>query len=831
MGVLIRKCTDEEIKSELIAFFKRKTLIPIVGAGFSCGVQSMTGQIPSGSEFKKHMLEVLKSNNLFNQSDLEKLNSLSFSDLCDHYEDDELVSPSTRRDYLKLNFSKTSFDDGDMRKRFFEIDWPYIYSLNIDDAIESSSDYNHVILPNREVQEEVFLEEKCLIKLHGDINELLTYTDGKKIFTSKEYAMSLEKNAHLLSKLRDDYANQNVLFIGCSLDDEVDIKTLSELPINYENKDRIRKTIVFIKGEPSVLRTSKFRTYGITDVVCFDDYDYMYKLLKEAWDESQQIDDTEIDRYEEIEEVNLTSRQTKENYKYFFWGKNLQDSKSLALTYPYFYISREVTKKIMFNFVKNTIHLIEGSRITGKSYVLAELYREIRDRRVYLFSGKSRLSDAAFQKLLTYRDSLILFDTGVLSRTQLELVLSSSQKARQNRSNYVICLNKNDNDTNGFINLKQELGVIKKTDYISYELSKKFTSAERGALNEKLPYLTLLPYNKDHSILDHLILNENELSKQGRFKRHKISVRRTSQLVLLLLLATREKIYSRDIIKFYLEKEIVEALNKYDPLIEKVESDNYEKDSKDLSSFKYVINSKYWLRRELGNFGANKDNYQMIADAYKYIITKINLDYVPSSRYPNSKRYKEFIMFDVMNDIFLQQDGGIINLIKYIYEQLQEILAGDFNFLHQYAKCLYNFCSISKNSRDSIIENYSRALDLATVSKSMIEQRYDETKSERLLISLAHVQLTIASIRCALCSLNGYTSEKDVEETIVVVLGALKLPYNNWSKQNPSQSAKIKKFVNELHIKLSKKELSINKIYIRDAEELINLVRDHSAEV
>ena len=46
----------------------------------------------------------------------------------------------------------------DYRKQFLDIDWPYIYSLNIDDAIENSSVYSKVILPNREFRSELLNE-------------------------------------------------------------------------------------------------------------------------------------------------------------------------------------------------------------------------------------------------------------------------------------------------------------------------------------------------------------------------------------------------------------------------------------------------------------------------------------------------------------------------------------------------------------------------------------------------------------------------------------------------------------------------------------------------
>ena len=47
----------EEIKNEIMSFFKNKSIIPIVGAGLTCGIKSKNGQVPSGQLYKEHMIE------------------------------------------------------------------------------------------------------------------------------------------------------------------------------------------------------------------------------------------------------------------------------------------------------------------------------------------------------------------------------------------------------------------------------------------------------------------------------------------------------------------------------------------------------------------------------------------------------------------------------------------------------------------------------------------------------------------------------------------------------------------------------------------------------
>ena len=46
----------------------------------------------------------------------------------------KVISKEEQRKYLRNNFTKVKLNGE--KKKFLEIDWPYIYTLNADDAIE-----------------------------------------------------------------------------------------------------------------------------------------------------------------------------------------------------------------------------------------------------------------------------------------------------------------------------------------------------------------------------------------------------------------------------------------------------------------------------------------------------------------------------------------------------------------------------------------------------------------------------------------------------------------------------------------------------------------------
>lgn len=77
--------------------------------------------------------------------------------------------------------------------------------MNADDAIENNSRYTTVVYSNRKLRNEIFATDKCTIKLHGDINDILIYEDSKcEVFDLPQYVQSLNDNRILLDKLKHD---------------------------------------------------------------------------------------------------------------------------------------------------------------------------------------------------------------------------------------------------------------------------------------------------------------------------------------------------------------------------------------------------------------------------------------------------------------------------------------------------------------------------------------------------------------------------------------------------------------------------------------------------
>ena len=558
------------------------------------------------------------------------------------------------------------------------------------------------------------------------------------------------------------------------MEDEIDLKTLSDIPVSANNAVTTRKYI-FVKGMPSRLKQAQLKPYGITDVVYFDDYKEMFDVLYDIWNESQKISNSELDLYQNIPIISLRQNDEK-NARYFYHCKNLNDLKKNTVTIPYFFIERKTREKILANIETHKIHIIYGTRVSGKSYLLIDLYKSIKDRKTMFFDGRLRINDNAFKQILATKNAVVIFDTGALSARQIDALLLSANNIHRNSTDIVLALNNSDNDVTGLIKLRIKEFSLDKNMIIDYDISNRLNSEENRQINDRLPYASLPPFKEHLSIIDNLIEAGNIMNISGKFEHIPIdSDISYKDLALLITLATKKKVYSLDIIKFGLEQEIGKAVSKYNPYIDIMPSNIIEKDSADMSSIKYIVNAHYWLCRALGEFATNKNNYDKIINAYKYIIERLKAN-AGSAQYKQYRACREFILFDTINKIFLNEKGGQMPLIVCLYREMHSFFANDAQFLHQNAKCYFRYSFYPKNQEK---ERYlNEALTMSKISAEMFENQYNERKNEKVLISQAHVHYTIASILSTICKQHKYQYIDEIRDAIEAIHIALCSPYN-----------------------------------------------------
>lgn len=346
-GIAVNIVPFSIIRSDLVGSIRRNMLIPIIGSGFTRNCNAFDGKVPSGSDYKAHMLERIGACDGVSVQDMEELRTHSFSDISSVYHG--LIQKEEQLSFLRKHFSHVSIEE--RKKNFLSIAWPYIYTLNIDDGIERNSEYKQIIYANRKTRKNIFDEEKCLIKLHGDITEMLSYEDSvSEIFDQRQYVRSLRENDALLSRLSNDLQYQNVIFVGCSLDDEIDILDASRKPLEI-GCARYFCTV----SRPSVIQQTKLANYGISHCIIFDSYDDIYELLYDVAEEANQIGYSEIDRFL-ISNIERLQPNFDINKAYLFFGKSLID-RNKGCVLPHFFISRDITSEIVNNIPQCPLQL------------------------------------------------------------------------------------------------------------------------------------------------------------------------------------------------------------------------------------------------------------------------------------------------------------------------------------------------------------------------------------------------------------------------------------------------------------------------------------------
>ncbi len=758
-----------DIKDNIISHFKNQTFVPIIGSGFSCGCKSKKGNVPSGSEYRKYMIDEINKSCNISDDEKESVSKMTFSQVADIY--NELVDLQTRINYLKDNFSRVVLEH--YKKVFLTIEWPYIYTLNLDDAIENNSNYDYVILPDKEMYEDIIDEEKCIIKIHGDVKYLTTYKEDNCVLTQKQYVNSIKKNKFILDRLRHDSSFLNIAYIGCSLDDEIDIKSI--IDDTYANT--ITARYYFGIKEPSNLDKIKLKNFGITHFVIFDSYESIYKCIYNAWQESTKLSKDDLELYK-IKSSCKLNPDYKENKEYLLFGKSLKSGNELK--FPYYFVERNISNTIIKRYNDHPIQIIIGKGCSGKTYVLSEIASKVKDKNVYLFESKNRLSVIAFEKLIAKQNCLLIFDSKSLDRNQMEQIIDSRYELVKKNTHVIIAADNTDQDLNRLLILKQIQHQISSGEIPTIKLSNKFSKEECSTINPLLATINLGIMDKSKTIVDNIINIGNTRRERNKFENYSIKTDSIEYVASLIMLAIENKIYSQRAVQFDLEKEFELQVKCAAPLISKEVVWNFEKSPKDNSPKKYVVDAEYWLRWKLKDFAQDESNEQLIAESFKYIVTVLlAINEKPSIEYSDNSSYKDYVLFDNINKIFSKKQNGANRLIRKIYESLNPLLSADPNFKHQYAKC-YIQSSKTAISYEERINFLYEAKQNIVEALEIFETRYKNNLNNKLKISIAHAKYTLAVVLCHMCKTEEYKNADLNNECIRTLFEAMLSEYNSF---------------------------------------------------
>lgn len=211
---------DKKTRDMISQLINDKKLFPVFGSGFTAKCKAKNGVVPSGKDMITYMIEFLSK---AYDKPAESFQGRNFPDLCTLYSQKSTIDE--KFDYFSSNFTEVIIEEE--KKRFLSLFTQYVYTLNIDDGIEHNCSQFNVLLPNTEIFDKYIEKYTTVFKLHGDVSFYLKNIENESIiFNKKEYIESIKKNGKMLAKLKEDFADKNIIYIGCSLDDEPDLLSI-----------------------------------------------------------------------------------------------------------------------------------------------------------------------------------------------------------------------------------------------------------------------------------------------------------------------------------------------------------------------------------------------------------------------------------------------------------------------------------------------------------------------------------------------------------------------------------------------------------------------------
>lgn len=778
------KISDELTREIFVGAFKERNLVPILGSGFTVGMPARgKNTVPDGRQLKQYMInQIIKKQAGINKNELEKE---TFSSIAELFEMDYAnIKETGVSDYFYEHFTGVKIDKINQLRFLDEIDWQYIYTLNIDTGIENSNREKwEVFFPNRDFDErKSFGGKKKLYKIHGDANSFIkTLNYNEMILTESQYICSLDKNQKFHDMLSADCENKNILYLGCSLDDEIDIKysVLSDQNRNFKEKETYR---IYVTAEPmTLLKRAKLDSFYISHYIqlqSIDDYELFYEFLVQCFQKSLEEASSNIEHFV-YQSPKKLSRDLEQNIKY------LADIKKNTKELPYYYFECEMLNTLKFSNEK--INVIIGRRFVGKTMLAYNILEHYQSYQRYFIMEQESIDGQAIQELMELKRSLIVFDSDSIDDRSFTEICNSFKADNRN----LVCVFVNSYDD--VLNLISYFGEdINKP--IDHYLIGKMSKADIQKINYGLDKVGISWFDEEQNILDNTLRIAN-LYGQNMISDYLIV--NNDELEIIIWILAQNKMYYEEICSLGLGKTYRKIVEKFSPFlqIEKCKRSEIRKHS----TIKIVGNGKLGLLQILNNYAYPQDNeignvvakqrHKNICDSIYHILYSFNKI--------DNEVVKKFIMFDTLNDIFSRKYSqksidfavskgekgknsyGAAGLIQAIYNDnhIQQLKAADPNYWLQRAKSVYIMYR-HKHDISRLYQGIKWAIKAEQDSEIKVKQG---VKQYYRTMSNAVIQIAIMYGRVAY--LNAYKKVSDNNK-------AVEYYYKGLSDSNNSAAAK-----------------------------------------
>ena len=713
--------------------------IPFIGTGFTRGERASKKTVPSGLEWMEIMARQISDSTVDPEcrptdAELQKYN---FQELSDIYFGDNIIPLDEIKSSLSAYFSGVRINNP-AKKSFLNIGWPYLYTLNIDDGIEKEINAIKVLPFEQFARNE---GRPYIYKIHGDVDTALkaaSRDDLKLVFGSGDYIKSLKRNVFMIEKLTNDLLESNLIFIGCSLTDELDI-LYALADIDGDKLSARTRRVYVTSSEPTDYTTNKkLRDYGITDILVCDYENFYLKYVELTRAEKSTKDYDSQYLFKNLPTIQLG---VKEFLTYFLQVRRVEGNVA-AVTVP-----RTIEPKLINAISVQPVTVLCGSRFSGRTTVLHRVLDKYSTKRSFFIGSEVALSDSSLNDILAYRNSFIVFDVGALTNDQIRQVTYKREDLTDRNSTVLVAISSI--DVNATYLLQDEISL--------FRISDRFDKEENGELNKVFDAIGIAKPDPRARLLDLIydVANSAVARKEvgtdiplrdqivQRISRAMAPDISTFEFSLLYILAARQKIYSlnyRAIIKAGGYSETTDDLvhtfaSQWQPFAEITHTDRLTGAAVS-SNFALISNSQAWMhfaiRHIVNNIGVEISSTKIVE-----LVTILKI---------KDASYYELIMFDVLNAVFSgDSKEGVSSrkLIGAIYQKLAPLQGGEPNYWLQRAKSIYHGHTLN-SAQDVLI-----AIEYA--GKAISENENKVSINSRL---------TRANLYGLLCKIDGYRIEE-----------------------------------------------------------------------
>ncbi|MBO0419685.1 SIR2 family protein [Vagococcus fluvialis] len=782
MRVLSFNNDVEVLKQEFKNFYKQDMVVPIIGSGFTLNEKSMRGnKVSSGQEMKKYMIQkIVESDKRFTENELEEEDFSTVSSIYDKY-----VTIDERKRYIANTFTNIILNTE--KKEFINLPLKTMYTLNIDDAIENNNDNIEVVVSNKDFLDENILNDfrkegkTVLFKIHGDSKSFLKHNE-QLIFAKEEYVASIVKNTNILNQLSTDIISNCVLFIGCSLDDEIDL-VYSASSDEYGN-NQLKHTYFVTEKELTMIQRTKLTKYNIDTIIQLDsvnDYTKLYSFFSNIYyqAEREKQQDSLKNLSPSLKVLESSQNTIEQDFDFLVNSNkcfNYLESKN-EIQIPSYFITRNIFNKkdSLSKFLTNDINILYGHRFSGKSYCMIDLYRKLTTENRIFFPPTIQPDEEKLIEFIKSKENTIIFvDSNSIEDELLNFISNNQLYLKSKKIKLVFTLTSAD---------KENLYVLKKIEditqeknlaignyYIDNRLSKSETEMINRKLSSSLVGDFLYTDKKKVTILDNIfsLLSDNshalpyDLDITNRKVDGELLNVYTIE-ILIILAIQNSKMTIKDIEKFYLNNIVGNVEKEFNPIIQFSYIDSFEKNNYDTSSQKLICNSKVWLLFELQRLSKNTTNIGLITKAYQNIIKAINNTYKNNPKIARNQ-ISRYIKFDEINDIFSDSKGARL-LINSIYDGLFGLLSDNFQYFHQRAKSL--------SWQDREIKSLEQGLSFVNKAKHNVEVQYERNQYYLEMEAYKHICYTRATILTKIARYHDFKNYECNNKAIVGIKDAL----------------------------------------------------------